>query len=53
MSTLLTREKCVACRADSPHVTDEEVAVLHPKVSDWNLIVENGVKKLDRLFKWD
>ncbi len=52
MSTLLTQEKCVACRADSPHVTDEEVAELHLKVSDWNLIVENGVRKLDRLFRF-
>ena len=28
---MLMREKCVACRRDSPLVTDEEVAELHPK----------------------
>ena len=45
----LIQERCVACRADSPHVTDDEVAELHPQVSDWKLIEENGIRKLDRV----
>lgn len=36
----LTREKCIACRAGSPHVTDEESAELHPQVPDWKLFAE-------------
>ena len=28
----LTQEKCVACRRDSPRVTDEEIAELSPRV---------------------
>lgn len=46
----LTQEKCVACRADAPHVTDQEIAELHPKVAEWNLITENEIRKLDRVF---
>ena len=50
--TGLTQEKCVACRRDAPHVTEEEVAELHPHVSDWELIDEGGIPKLDRTFKF-
>ena len=48
--TTLIKERCVACHADSPHVTDEELAELHPQVSAWRLIVDDGIKKLDRRF---
>ena len=37
----LAREKCVACRRDSPKVTPEEIDDLHPIVSDWEL-TEDG-----------
>ena len=47
----LAREKCVACRRDSPRVTDEEIAELHPVVSDWQLTELDGIKRLDRTFK--
>ena len=48
----LTQEKCVACRADSPRVTDQEIAELHPQVSEWKLITEGGIRKLDRVFRF-
>ena len=48
----LNQQKCVACRRDSPPVTEEEVAELQPQVSDWDLITEDGVKKLDRVFRF-
>ena len=47
----LAREKCVACRRDSPRVTDEEIAELHPVVSEWRLTEDDGIKRLDRTFK--
>ena len=47
----LANEKCVACRRDSPRVTDEEIAELHPAVSEWRLTEDDGVKRLDRTFK--
>ena len=47
----LTREKCVACRRDSPRVTDEEISELHPVVPDWRLTEDDGIRRLDRTFK--
>ena len=48
----LTQEKCVACRRDSPPVSAEDVAELHPEISDWDLITEDGIQKLDREFRF-
>ena len=48
---MLAREKCVACRRDSPTVTEEEIAELHPIVPDWRLTEDDGIKRLDRSFK--
>ncbi len=48
----LTEERCVACRADSPHVTDGDVLELHPKISLWNIVVEEEVRKLRRAFRF-
>ncbi|MDA0263693.1 MAG: 4a-hydroxytetrahydrobiopterin dehydratase [Chloroflexi bacterium] len=48
----LNNEKCEACRRDSPSVTEEEVAQLKPEVPEWDLIYENGIPKLDRVFKF-
>ena len=50
--TELVGERCVACRPDAPHVTDQEVADLHPLIPQWQLIEEEGVRKLDRRFKF-
>jgi 4a-hydroxytetrahydrobiopterin dehydratase len=49
---VLMQEKCVACRADAPHVTDQDIAELHPQVPDWKLITEDGIRKLDRIFQF-
>ena len=46
----LAREKCVACRSDSPQVTEEEIAELHSVVSAWRLTEEEGMKRIDRTF---
>ena len=48
----LVRERCVACRRDSPRVTDEEIAELHPQVSDWELTETDGIKRLERSYKF-
>ena len=49
----LARQPCVACRADAPTVTDAEVAELHPQVPDWELVQEDGIKRLRRVFRFD
>ena len=48
----LTQEKCVACRADAPHVTEEEIAELHPQVPEWRLFSEDRMRKLERDFRF-
>lgn len=48
----LTQERCMACRADSPRVTDVEVAELHPQVADWQLTETDGIKRLQRTFRF-
>ena len=49
---MLTQEKCVACRRDSPRVTQEEIAELSPHVSDWQLTENDGIKRLQRGFRF-
>ena len=47
----LARERCVACRRDSPRVTDDDIVELHPTVAEWALTEDDGVKRLDRTFE--
>ena len=48
----LSSFKCVACRGGEPTVTDAEIEVLHPQVSDWEIIEVDGVKRLQCIFKF-
>ena len=50
--SLLNQEKCVACRRDSPHATQDEIDQLLPQISDWSLVQEDGINKLDRAFRF-
>ena len=50
--TQLTQERCVACRRDSPHVTDQDIAELHPQVPDWTMIHEDDIPKLEKAFRF-
>ena len=49
----LTQERCVACRRDSPRVTDGEVAELHPQVAEWDLTEVDDIKRLGRSFRFE
>ena len=51
--TQLTGERCVACRRDSPRVTEAEIAELHPQVAEWALVEEEGIPRLQRTFRFD
>ena len=48
----LTGLKCVACRADSPRVTEAEVAEFKPQVPDWQIVERDGEQRLERVFKF-
>ena len=50
--SLLARERCTACRRDSPSVSIDEIAELHPQAPDWNLIDAESIPKLDRVFRF-
>jgi len=52
MTNSLISKKCVACRPDSPQVTDAEIAELQPQVAEWQVVERDGVKRLERVFKF-
>jgi len=49
----LTAEQCVACRPDAPKVTDAELAELRPEIPGWDLVDVDGVRRLQRVFRFD
>jgi 4a-hydroxytetrahydrobiopterin dehydratase len=50
--TSLARERCVACRRDSPRVTEAEVAELRPQVPDWEVVERDGIQRLERVCRF-
>jgi 4a-hydroxytetrahydrobiopterin dehydratase len=44
--------RCVACRSDAPTVTEAEIAALHPQVSEWEIVQQEGIMKLTRVFRF-
>ena len=49
----LTEQKCVACRADAPRVTEAEIAEMKPRIPDWEIIPRGGIAQLERVFLFD
>jgi 4a-hydroxytetrahydrobiopterin dehydratase len=49
----LSEMRCVACRRDAPTVTEAEIAELHPQVPEWEIVEQEGIKKLSRVFQFD
>jgi len=49
----LTQSKCIACRKGEPTVTDEEIAEFRPQVPDWKIIEVEGIKRLEKEFRFD
>ena len=50
--TDLHEMKCVACRAGEPTVTDDEINMLHPQIPEWQVKEVDGIKRLERVFKF-
>jgi hypothetical protein len=48
----LIREKCTACRRDSPQVTETDIAELKPQLPQWTLMERESVKRLERAFRF-
>ena len=49
----LTQLKCTACRKGEPTVNNEEIAEFRPQVPDWSILEVDGVKRLQREFRFD
>ncbi|ADE16614.1 transcriptional coactivator/pterin dehydratase [Nitrosococcus halophilus Nc 4] len=48
----LSTMQCEACRAGAPQVTETEIQELHPQVPEWEIIEENNIRRLQRIFKF-
>ena len=51
--SLLTNEKCTACRRDSPQVTEAEIQELKPQVPEWSLVARDAIQRLERVFLFE
>jgi 4a-hydroxytetrahydrobiopterin dehydratase len=48
----LASGKCIPCRGGDPSLTESEIAELKPQVPDWQLITQDGVLRMQRMFKF-
>lgn len=48
----LAEMACTACRADSPRVTQDEIAELMPQIPDWWIAEQDGEPRLVREFRF-
>jgi 4a-hydroxytetrahydrobiopterin dehydratase len=44
--------RCTACRGDEPTLTDAEIAEMHPRVPEWQVVEREGIKRLERVFRF-
>jgi len=44
--------RCVPCRGGEPVLTDDEIAALRPQVPEWVLREVQGIRHLERVFKF-
>jgi 4a-hydroxytetrahydrobiopterin dehydratase len=48
----LAQMRCVACRADAPPATADEIATWLPQLPEWMIVEREGVPNLQRIFKF-
>ncbi len=48
----LVREKCVACRKDSPRVTAAEIKELGAQIVGWEISERDGIPRLEKVFRF-
>jgi 4a-hydroxytetrahydrobiopterin dehydratase len=52
MAQELVHTKCVPCRGGEPTLSDVEITALRPAVPQWSIVERDGVKRLERVFKF-
>ena len=50
--TDLTGMKCVPCRGGEAPLTDDQIRRLLPQVPDWEVTNVDGIRRLERVFKF-
>jgi 4a-hydroxytetrahydrobiopterin dehydratase len=50
--SVLTSEKCTACRRDSPQATDSEIQDWQPQIPEWTVVERDNIKRLERVFRF-
>ena len=50
--SILTDERCTACRGDSPPITAAEMERLKPLVPDWGIVEREAISRLERIFRF-
>ena len=48
----LSKERCEACRADAPRISDAELKDLMPKIPDWGVVVVDDMMRMSRVFSF-
>jgi 4a-hydroxytetrahydrobiopterin dehydratase len=46
----LAEERCVACRADTPRMTTEQIDALKREMPEWSVMERDGIPRLERAF---
>ncbi|NEQ52156.1 MAG: 4a-hydroxytetrahydrobiopterin dehydratase [Leptolyngbya sp. SIO3F4] len=52
MSDVLTSQTCIPCSGKVPPASDDEIAELKPQIPDWNIISEDGVSQLQKVYNF-
>ena len=48
---VLSQLKCIPCLGGDPRLTDAEIVELHPQVLEWELVMQDDLLRLQRVFK--
>lgn len=44
--------RCIPCRGGDPPLTESEIAALMPQVPGWEVVEEEGIQRLRRVYKF-
>lgn len=48
----LASQKCIPCRGGDPALTESEIANLRKQIGDWQVITQDNILRLQRVFKF-
>ncbi len=48
----LSKEKCEACHADAPRISDADLKDLMPGIPDWGVVVVDDIMRMSREFSF-